>query len=91
MAGLTALLQKKSPAETRGMVVKMNQILKLNYIVSSRTFWAVDNVELHPGAFIKRFIPFRFNRREMHENIVAVILLDKTETLRRIKPFYCTF
>jgi len=27
----------------------------------------------------------------MHENIATIILLDKTETLGRIKPFYCTF
>jgi hypothetical protein len=27
----------------------------------------------------------------MYENITAIILLNKTETLGRIKPLYCTF
>jgi hypothetical protein len=27
----------------------------------------------------------------MNENITTIILLDKTETLGRIKPLYCTF
>jgi hypothetical protein len=83
---------KKKPPRLRGLKKNdFGQILQLNNIISSRTFRAVNNFILDPGTLIEGFETISFDSRVMNEHVVATVLLNKTKTLRCIKPFYCTF
>ena len=43
------------------------------------------------SAFIQGPIPLRLNRREVHEDVLSVLALDKAIALGCVKPLHCTF
>ena len=71
------------------MIKKM--ILQLDNLSCSRTLGAVNNLKCYPSAFLKGFETLSLDCGVMNKNISSTILLDKTKTLRIVKPFYGTF
>ena len=66
-------------------------LLELNDIGCGGSLGAIHNVEGYPCAFLQRFEALGLNCGMMYEYILAAILLNKTKTLRIIKPFNCAF
>src|SRR3989338_6297995 len=52
------------------------------------TLGAFLDFELHFVTFGQRAEPFRRDRRVMHEDVRATILLDEAETLRVVEPLH---
>ena len=75
----------------RGFCNGQLQGLLLDNILSSRAFRAVNNIKFYSGALGKRFESLRLDCGMMDEYVLAAVLLNKTKTLRIIKPFNCTF
>lgn len=63
----------------------MPDVLRLETLRSSLHF------ELDLRALLERAISVHLDRREMHENVIAVGTLDKAIALSGIKPFHNTF
>jgi hypothetical protein len=84
-------LYKKTPHKC-GVFGQQNRgSLLLDYISGSRTFLAVNDIELDPSTLGKRLESLALDCRMMYEYILSTVLLNKTKTLRIIKPLYSTF
>jgi len=84
-------LPKKNPAECGVFCNGQCRGLLLDNILGRRAFRAVDNIKFYPGAFSKRFESLGLDGGMMDKYVLAAVLLNKTKTLRIIKPFNCTF
>jgi hypothetical protein len=62
--------------------------LNFYHIGGGRSLWASFDVKGHLVTFFKRFKAGSLNGREMHENVISLFLLNKTETLLIAKPLY---
>ena len=51
---------------------------------------APSNGEFNRLAFLQAAESVRLNRRKMHEDIFAVLAADEAESLRVVKPLYCS-
>jgi hypothetical protein len=59
------------------------------YILCLEPLRALRDIELYLLAFLQAAESARLNRREMHENIFAILPADETKTLRVVKPLHC--
>ena len=51
---------------------------------------AGGNFKLNRLAFVQRFVPFRLNRGEVDEDVLAGLALDESESLAGIEPLDCS-
>jgi len=70
----------KDPAKCGVFVMIDIKLLLLNNVGCSRPFFAFDNVEGYPSAFLQRLKTISLDCAVMNENVLAAILLDKTKT-----------
>src|SRR5262249_24983500 len=56
-----------------------------------QTLGALRHFEFHSSAFIQGSVSLRLNSREVHEDVLSVLTLDKAVALRCVKPLHCTF
>ena len=75
----------------RGSCYGRKVILQLDYIFGCRAFRTVNNLKCYTSALLEGLEAFGFNCCVVNEYVTATILIDKTETLIIIKPFYCNF
>jgi hypothetical protein len=64
--------------------------LEAGNVLCLKAFGAFLYFKLHGLTFIERFVSIHHNRREVYENIFPGLPLDKTITLRSIKPLDCS-
>ena len=57
---------------------------------SLQSLGAPGDFKLHSLTFVQRFVPLGLNRREVDENVLAGLALNKTETFAGVKPLYCS-
>jgi len=81
------------PAVSRGVAVRgaIVQRSEFDDILSCRALGPADNVKFNPFPFFERFESLALNGGMVDKNVLAAILLDKTESLGIVKPFYRTF
>ncbi len=65
--------------------------LDFDNVRSLRSLVPLGHIEANPVSFNKRFETIALNGREVDENIGTPILLDETEPLGVIEPFYRAF
>ncbi len=65
--------------------------LQFDNVLSCWAFGTINYIKLDACTLIKGLEAVALNCGVMNENIFSAILLNKTKTLRIIKPFYCTF
>lgn len=65
-------------------------VLELHHVLGLQPLGAFRYREPHSLAFGERFESLRLNGRVVNENVVPGRALDKTVTLRVVKPLYCT-
>jgi len=84
---------KKSPGKfTPGALVVAAVLLLQGYDVGGlRTLGTFGDLEAHALTLGKGLEALRLDRREVHENIRTVGLLNKAETLGITEPLDCSF
>jgi len=60
------------------------------YISCLKTFWSLDDIEVDRIAFGQGFETFTGDSGEMHEDVLALLLLKKTKTLAVVEPLHST-
>jgi hypothetical protein len=60
-------------------------------VLSLPALGAFGDVELHRLAFLQAAESARLNRREVHEDVFAILTADKAIALGVVKPLYCSF
>jgi hypothetical protein len=73
------------------LYIRQTQISALNDICRRRALCSIDHIEADALTLLERLEPVGLDSGMMHKDILATILLDKTETFRIIKPFYSSF
>src|SRR5260370_29939168 len=61
------------------------------YVLGLQPLGTLLHLELHLRAFIQRTVAVRLNSRKMHEHVIAGGALDKSKSLRGVKPLNYTF
>src|SRR5437016_4201602 len=56
-----------------------------------QTLRALRDLELHLCALFQAAIALRLNSREVYEDILSILPLNKTVALGCVKPLHCTF
>src|SRR5437660_3209015 len=56
-----------------------------------QTLGALGYFKFHSGAFIQTSVTLCLNCREMHEDVLSVLPLDKAVALGCVEPLHCTF
>jgi hypothetical protein len=64
--------------------------LQADDVLSLKTFRSLLDFEFHCLAFVERLVPFRLDRREVHENVFTGLALNETKTLCCVEPLHCT-
>jgi hypothetical protein len=64
--------------------------LGANDVARLEAFGAFQQIELHGLTLIERAVAVLLNRGEMYENVLSRGALDKSISLRPVKPLYCS-
>jgi hypothetical protein len=60
------------------------------YVFCLKAFRALRDIELYSLAFLQAAEAARLNRREMDENIFAILAADEAKAFGVVKPLYCS-
>jgi hypothetical protein len=60
------------------------------YVLGLPAFRTLGDAELDRLALLQASEPARLDRREMHENVFAILAADKAIALGVVKPLYCS-
>ena len=60
------------------------------YVLRLKAFRAFRDIELYLLAFLQAAEAARLNRREMNEDVLAILPADEAKALRVVKPLYCS-
>ena len=63
-------------------------LLQLNYPGGLQALGRVNEIEFHFLAVGERLVAITLDRREVHEDILARLLLDKAKSLAVVEPLY---
>jgi len=64
--------------------------LDRSYVFCLKALRAFRDIELYGLAFLQAAETARLNRREMHENIFAILTADEAKAFSVVKPLYCS-
>jgi hypothetical protein len=64
--------------------------LDLGDVFSLKALGSLLDLELDQLTFVKRFVSIHLDRREVDEDVVSRLALDKSKSLRRIEPLHHT-
>ena len=73
-----------SPFEIR---IASNRLERL-YVLSLPALGSLHDVELNRLTFLKAAESVRLDRREMHENVFAILAADESKTFSVVEPLY---
>jgi hypothetical protein len=62
----------------------------LGDVLSLKALGPLLDLELHKLAFVQRLVSIHLNRGEVHEDVVSRLALDKSKSLRCVKPLHHT-
>jgi len=77
------------PSGQQHPVTIVGQLDRL-YVFCLKALRALRDIKLYSLAFLQAAEAARLNRREMHEDIFAILSADEAKTLRVVKPLYCS-
>ena len=60
------------------------------YVFCLKAFRAFRDFELYSLAFLQAAEAARLNRREMYEDVFAILTADETKPFRVVKPLCCS-
>jgi hypothetical protein len=60
------------------------------YVLRLEAFRAFRDIELYLLAFLQAAEAAGLNRREMHEDVFAILTADEAKAFRVVKPLHCT-
>src|SRR5215471_10674591 len=66
-------------------------LLSCRDVSGLQAFGTLRHFELHAGAFIQGAISLRLDGREVNEDVLSVLALDKAVPLGCVKPLHCSF
>ena len=59
-------------------------------VLCLKALWTLGDIELYSLAFLQAAEAATLNRREMYENVFAVLTADKAKTFSVVKPLHCS-
>jgi len=64
--------------------------LEAGYVRCLQALRAAGNFKFNRLAFVQRLVPFRLNRGEVYENVLAGLALDEPIPFAGIEPLHCS-
>jgi hypothetical protein len=72
-------------------MITLRVLIQRRHVRSLRSLWTLGSLKAHPLALGKGLETIALDLREVHEQIVSALLLDKAEAFLIGEPFDCSF
>ena len=83
--------QQKALPLGDGRVTETVRVLGADDVRRLKSFGALQQIKLHGLTFVERAVAVLLDGGEVHEYIFSRGTLDKSISLRPVKPLHCTF